>query len=629
MPLADVSVYSRILQQNQQKNSQLEMKNENEQQKNKLQILKLENDKIKAQADAQKAQAETKDIQTKTLSTELDNKEKKQSLIDKIEKGSGFTIGAGITGAKKLWDVLNPAGKGERDRATKKAKDIIKSRKTAEPYEVQAQIEALKAQEAEEAKKTAGGIVPPAQAQTQAQPFSGSDKPLPAPIQIGRQGPIDIPPVPEKDTAGAIEALENVNKAVLAGIDQRQRLDRAQNIIVNNFRQAKQSYMQNMQKNMALQRELTANPPSYRKAMSNIGFFPSVIGIIDAGIQGYLMNKNPTQLIDELVAKELADQQNKYKAQQDFLKSQQTMYKQFYDLSKDEFEAESSVRAVLYKGISDRIDSYSKVATNQQQIMHLQTLNQEVKRKGAMEDAVLKDKLQKNAQDKQMKQMELDFKREELAYKKEKLRMGGGLGMKPLEVVDRRVDFGGRTYLDIPKGQLDKKEGVREVVTASRDSVGGAYRLENVAKNIKWQDLGKSLTALFSETGKASKRNFDTLNKGLIQLMLKARIDFTGGGNMSEQEQRYMRQFFEVKDGKWVLKDAQARLKIFLSYKKGEYKTLFNIVRKNAFFNALTRMKQSPTFSGLSREAQYKEVAKDLGIKSKELNDYLKGGSLA
>ena len=108
--------------------------------------------------------------------------------------------------------------------------------------------------------------------------------------------------------------------------------------------------------------------------------------------------------------------------------------------------------------------------------------------------------------------------------------------------------------------------------------------------------------------------------------MLKSRIEFTGGGNMSEQEQRFLRQFYEVKEGKFILKNTQKVAKILMGLGRGDYETLFKIVRKDSFFNALTEMQQSPSFTHLNTEAQqYALTAKELGVKQKDLTDYLEG----
>ena len=74
------------------------------------------------------------------------------------------------------------------------------------------------------------------------------------------------------------------------------------------------------------------------------------------------------------------------------------------------------------------------------------------------------------------------------------------------------------------------------------------------------------------------------------------------------------------------MKNTQKVAKILMGLGRGDYDTLFKIVRKDAFFSTLTEMQQSPTFSLMnSREQQFALTAKELGVKSQDLTDFLNG----
>ena len=96
-----------------------------------------------------------------------------------------------------------------------------------------------------------------------------------------------------------------------------------------------------MMRNTRAYNELMQNPPTNASALSSVNWIQKIIGVIDAGLHGDL-HKNPTQMLDGFIAKELEDQRERWKGRVAGLEREKTMFERFYDLSKDETEAEIS-----------------------------------------------------------------------------------------------------------------------------------------------------------------------------------------------------------------------------------------------------------------------------------------------
>ena len=608
MPIQDLNQYGKLLKQNQQKNQIDFLKQDNESKKIQIDLLKTLTEKELSDVEAQK-------IKTETLGLETDNKQKKNELLEFLKGTQLGTLASGASG------LLNPANQAENQRATADAKKRQAETRKASDKSIAEQLASLT--EPAQPSKPSKPSKPTKQAVLEPEMFSeGQRSSLPS-TDLIKPDRLDLPPPPVYDTADAVRSLEESNKAIKEGIEFRNRIFKQREVIKDNFLKAKQDYVVNMRRNMDLQQTLSENPPTYRQALADVDWFSKILSVVNAGMYGDL-HENPTMLLDDLVNRELADQQSVYASRLGYLKNEQSMYQQFYNLSKDELEAESSTLAVLYSGVADQIESYAKIATNEQQLVGLKAMSDDMRRKSAMEEMKIQQNAQTKAYDLAMKKIDLDMKKLEYAQVTMPQPAGSGANLSPTERTDRRVDFAGQAYYDIPKGQLDKKEGVRQVIKAGRRAVEGSYGLEKVGRSITKGDAFKSFFAgaPFTDFGEKERQKFETLNKGLIKLMLKSRIDFTGGGNMSQQEQAFLRQFYEVKEGRFVLKNTQKVLKIVMGLGRGDYDTLFKIVRKDAFFNSLTEMEQSPMFNMLPKAEKYKMTAKDLGFKSDEWTRY-------
>ena len=503
-------------------------------------------------------------------------------------------------------------GSQKQSDAVTRQQEILKGLQQATPEQIEAQGAGLPAPTAQPGQ----AIQPPAGSIPDVPSLGPKSPALPKAPQIGRK--VVVPEPPTMALSDVKSAFKREQEAIQEGIKQREVLRQQAEAVNRGFKTSIREYKDKMIRNMALQRELADNPPSFKKAVMNIGIGQVVIGILDAFMHGHL-HQPGEQLLDQLIERELADQMNAYKAKGDFLKNQQSIYGQFYNLSKDELEAEASTRAVLYKNIADEIAGYSQMAQSQQELAKLEAMNKQVLFNHQQQLRSIDENAKQKAFERGIKLSELEIKKQKLALEKFKITDLGGLSKK--ERIDRRVSFGGRDYYDIPKPELSKKEGVRDVIRTSKLAVTGSYNLENVAKSITKISALKSMAAdiPWVDWGEKDLAKFKTLNKGLIKLMLKSRIEFTGGGNMSEQEQRFLRQFYEVKEGRWFLKNTQATLKILMGLGRGDYDTLFKIVRKDAFYNTLKQMEQSPEFNAMTEQKKYAEVIKGLGIKTKDI----------
>ena len=582
------------------------LKQKNERDKLTIDTLKILPSLKESDEQAQSNAIDRQIKKTELLGLELDNKTKKSDLLNTV------------------LSFLDPGNQKERQDAAGLAKKTRAGVQDYNPADLQKQLQGLP-------------DVTPEPAPTPTPP-PATQEPLPAPLSLRQEAgpaPINVPPPPWIDVSGAKASLDEHSKAIRAGIDRRERIFKQQQIVTKSFVQANREYRTNIQKNLDIQRELAMNPPTYRKALSDLHWSQKVVGLLDATFHGHTY-KNPMQMIDQMVGRELQAQFLKYKGQMDYLKTERSMYKQFYDINKDDFEAQTSTLAMLYKGVADQVESYGSLVTNAQQKVALDKLNSDIRTKYNLQIATLQESSKQKAFDRFIKLAGHNLKVEEFAHKKKmattSIVPGAPPGLKPTEAIDRRVKFAGKDYYDIPKGLLDNKEiGVRPLISNSKASYREVGSLEQTEKKITWGAGVKGLLAVLPGTdiGETEKRAFDSLNKGLIKIMLKHRIEFTGGGNMSEKEQEWLREFFEVADSNiWTGMDAGQRLKILKNKESGDYKTLFKLLRKASFFTALSSMEKSPSFNSMTTEEKYKATAKELGVGNKDLLDYLKGDSL-
>ena len=602
------------------------MKEQNEGRKLQIEIAKAENQ-------FQKDEVEKKAVATDILSKELENKAKKKELLDKAEKkedeefekrkkfllenidkipnslkekiynmiqeGKGASdekpplkdlltkktpvkqagVLSGIQKAGEfVGDVSEDAvylatealkagagiltGKGKQQSAVERAKQNEGGFKKQTPEEKAQQIE-----KNPYVPKTATAPItaPP----TVTQPFS-----LPEPISLN-PSQINVPPPPIPDTKSTMEALEAQKQEIKAGIETREHIQKINEAIKSSYLEAGKQHRIRTMRNIELQRKLAENPPTYRKAVSNVGLFGQIIGIIDAGMHGHLY-ENPTQLLDGLIEKELADQVSKYKAGSDYLKTEQNMYGQFYQISKDEFEAESSTRAMLLKGIDQQIDAYSKLAVTDQQKATLGNLKKEVLYKHGVEIA----KMQQTGQQKEfenfikiagikIKQQEADTKR---------IKAGQTSKSDLYKIRENEVKVDGKTYYIAKPDRKAFQDGMLEIKSAKNK----ADEIERLSKQVKWNYVPTGVSAFFTPKGKAERAKLRTLNKLLQAGAGSMRVKLVGPGAVSLYELKVLENYMEVtKDGGWLKVVKPLGPRIWAKAKRGDYDALISVLRKS------------------------------------------------
>ena len=405
----------------------------------------------------------------------------------------------------------------------------------------------------------------------------------------------------------------------------------------------RKDYIQKKQKTFDIGKSILENPPTYKASLDHKNWSQKVIGILQAGAGEHLYT-HPATLLQNLVEKEYMNQVKNM--------TDNTIYSQFYKDSKNSRLAEASTKSVLYGGIMNQINFLEADATDMREKIYYETMRDDIQWLMGTEemkaDDILKQQAgnafiermsysvkQYNEDKRRVKGLELKLKEKKLREKLEGKKPGEVLtdwediitkGLKPKEKIDRRVDVGDVTLLDIPKGQLDKKGGVREVLEASSHTFRKAYDIQKQVDDIKFGDAGLAFLApLPGKLGDKERRKFQSINKGLIKFMLKSRIEFTGGGNMSEYEQAQLREFYDVKEGSYVLKDSQKIAKILMNKWRGDYTTLLNILKKDAFFNAYTKYELSPTFRIMTKKQRFLEIQKQFNVSKKDLSAYWRG----
>ena len=367
-----------------------------------------------------------------------------------------------------------------------------------------------------------------------------------------------------------------------------------------------------------------------------MNWLAKIASVMDASMNGHL-RESPTYMLDQFVAKELHSQQAQYQARAGLLDERKNAYQQFYGLAKDEYEAQTSTTSFLYKAMADQLKSLSGLADTPEKKLMLMQAVEDAEQKSAMAEKMFEVKQKQFAIQEARKSYDSETKRMDMQRKAitdmEKIKQGWrGLDIKEQTRLDKQADR--QRKLASETQQKTIKLGDTSIVardkkgaTAIRDAISNnkqtfvdirilKAKVGKIKSTTQWKALFAPLPGKFGD--KELARNRD-LNKSLITAMLKKRVDFTGGGNMTDKEQERLRDFFEVKEGVWVLKDFQKISKILLNKWAGKYDQLFNLLQKESFGLTYKELeKNSDTFKEMSKKDQFKEVAKALGLNAKE-----------
>ena len=513
-------------------------KQANEQKKLEIEATKIGIADKEAGIKAQKSVAETKQIQTDTLGKELQNK------VDKFNILNPFDWFGAHDEQPSMWKG-DPAGAAKKNLA---------GVKRATPEEEKNALASLPA------PKPAASPAPGKQGQAKGLP------PLPS-LQLLNPDAIGVtklPKPPTYDTKRFIQALDAMNREILDGVSYRENLFEQQKIITQEFTKAGNTYREGMRQNLQLSKQLLSNPPTYASALANLSTIRKVIGVMDAGMNGYL-RANPLQLLDSFVEQELSDQMMRFKAGQAYISKRETMFEQFYNLSKSEAEAQSSTLALLYKGVADQIQGFEKVATNEQQIMSLRALNKEVQYKAGVQQAKLLEAAKSRAFKGAMKAIDVQMKAQ------------SGSGLPGVDRKDTiRIGKKRRFYL-----ASKEKAKFKESLSTAKKTMSDLDNVESLVKGVKITDALSGITSLISDKGRAARARIKTINRTLRGLAGQARVAIAGPGALSDQEREVLEKYFEVKkEGDWMSLIAPLGGRVWAGVRRGDYEAMIRALRK-------------------------------------------------
>ena len=370
-----------------------------------------------------------------------------------------------------------------------------------------------------------------------------------------------------------------------------------------------------------LRQNLAQNPPTFKRALNDLSWGQKIGSAI------YLFaskSGDPKRYLDEQVAKKLHDLKVEHQAKKGFLDQADNMFTQFYNIEKDDFKAEMDVQNALRENIKSQIKIAQDRTTNQKQLMNLQgyvtTLDNEI----AKNNNAIEQSDSDNLSERITKGFDMSMKAFDSGIKQIKESGGGDIkysdvksfyGKDTVMVGDTRF-FTGENTKKVKEAEDGAVAAIKDTIPGLRFRVNRLKKLMGISKA-----LPASLAAIPGKTGQKARRDFQTLNKTMIQLMLKDRIPFTGGGNMSYQELEFLKLFYNVHDKtkNWLLKDTREINHILTNVYKGDYETLFKIIEKDRFQKYLRTLDtNSEDFKKLSFSDQFKRAAQGIGLINKK-----------
>lgn len=558
-----------------------------------LEAKKIENENLKLQLEMEKAQNQASLDQAKTLTEAA--KVKSETVKTEAE----------VRGI-------------EQDNIGKKAQNIqILSQDPTQPV-----VEG----EGKQVQKPAGQATGPVKFQFGEEEVAGSEFRMPPPRQ-----PPPVPKIPKTLLQEYFDSLDAQARGEAGAMEARDIINEGQEIALKNYQKAANDYQVRMSKNLAMRKKVLDEIPTYKSAAGGVNWLAKIVSVFDAGMLGHL-RESPTYMLDLFVQKEYQDQMMKYKAKTDFLTAQENIYGKFYDLNKDELEAQTSTLATLYKSAEDQVKSLAVIAdTREKKFKTMETLEQ-LEHKRMIEERKLEASEKQKAWKQFKEQTELGLKKIKRETEIAKL----GQTAEKIELTRQKQEFAQATALrkrSIELGTLEnpikfafatEKDATeaRDAFNTSGSSIRGARQIEAKVAELDAAKAAKAPWAILG--GKGSKKAlalFEDINKGLVEIMLKRRIEFTGGGNMNKDELSWMKWFYGVVSGM----PATQIVKMISKKWAGQYDTIINMIKKASFNTMYNKLKKSRQFDkGLSKAEQFRLVAKELGINEKEIPIILK-----
>ena len=381
--------------------------------------------------------------------------------------------------------------------------------------------------------------------------------------------------------------------------------------VQNAIKESNDKYKEQMLRVNSKREQLAKNPATFQNALSNLNFGQRIASIFHL-VTTNPQYGNPAAVLDQYIAEELHDLKAKNKAQGNYLDSTENLYKQFYEIDKDEASTDLSVEAALRENVLKTLDMQSKVVDNEEALLKLESLKQSEQQKLDL----LKRK----------EAMEIYKKQSQFAIQKLKLSGKGTGGLtfdQSLKLskfqLDREDKLRERSVqgLKVAKGQKNPIERVKfdtkddadvfkKEVKESRTQIGFIKELDAAIKDYSFKDVPGAKISDWSQGVIKTRgyKDYQRVNKVLEQLKLQARIAFTGGGNVSEYEQKMLKDYFAV----------GGPLDVAKAKRLGEYDILMHVIMKTKLNAVWASLENSNNFQNLSRADKIKLVAQKSGV---------------
>ena len=413
------------------------------------------------------------------------------------------------------------------------------------------------------------------------------------------------------------QSLKDYSNSLMQGAQETKRSNDMIKIF-NEERSKGMNWVRNQKmKVLQARQNLAQNPPTFKRALNDLSWTQKIGSAI------YLFaskSGDPKRYMDEQVAKKLHDLKVEHEAKKNFLDQSDNMYTQFYKIEKDDFRAELDVKATLQEGIKSQIKMFQNRSTSEKERMNLQGYLQVLDNEIAKSNNEVEQSMFDNVKSNITKGFEMRMKAYEAGANQMKESDSAKysearqfLGQDTVKIGNLRVFTGENT-----KKVKEMETSARTVITDEIPQLRGyVSKLRGMAGLKAGKALFTKLPTLGTGAGIKMRRNMMNLNKKLIQLMLKDRIPFTGGGNMNVKELDFLKLFYNVDDssGRWFLKDTRQLGNVLQNVYTGDYETLFRILEKDRFQQYLREAEvNSEEFKGLDFKDKFTAISESLGL---------------
>ncbi len=370
--------------------------------------------------------------------------------------------------------------------------------------------------------------------------------------------------------------------------------------------------------NVKLQ-ELSKEPP--QRSAANLSFVQKVLGVLVAGGRGFLGDKNPAQLIDDLIEQDFRNQKIAYESKQQGLAFEANQYSKIYEYVKEDEIALNAFTEMKYKTIMTSVAFKDKS-------LNLQKINVDMQAKVA--------KIQQDRSDKINAQAQQNFQnkiaKETLGIKRE------AAGLQRYEAQTKRMALNKSKEQKSFHGIPVLYKGAEKDIVKFRDETSAHIRAStNLSKIIngkgKWGAIYKEIkkkgrfgeTALKLQMGAKGvfrmedkyRQVLTLLTSELIKIASSGRIQYTGGGQLSEGEKRLLGEAIgldltQIKEGETLGSVMKGHM--FSMIGSGVFEQAVKKLTKESKNNYMTKYTNfgGGTISREQAEASYNQFAKDL-----------------